>query len=172
VTRPADVPTIDIAVEAGGWPAEAELRALAEVAVEAALAVLRTAEDGLQAPSPPPSSQEGGELSFLFTDDAHIRALNRDYRGVDKPTNVLSFPQASGPLLGDVILAYETVRDEAALAGKPFRAHMGHLIVHGFLHLLGYDHMEESEAEEMEALERAALGRMGIADPYAVAPEE
>jgi probable rRNA maturation factor len=91
---------------------------------------------------------------------------------VDKPTNVLSFPQASGPLLGDVILAYETVRDEAALAGKPFRAHMGHLIVHGFLHLLGYDHMEESEAEEMEALERAALGRMGIADPYAVAPEE
>ncbi|HZW46105.1 MAG TPA: rRNA maturation RNase YbeY, partial [Microvirga sp.] len=98
--------------------------------------------------------------------------LNRDYRGVDKPTNVLSFPQASGPLLGDIVLAYETVRDEAALAGKPFRAHMGHLIVHGFLHLLGFDHEAEGEAEEMEALERAALGRIGIADPYADASEE
>jgi probable rRNA maturation factor len=183
--RPAGVPTIDIAVEAGGWPPAAELRALAEEAVGAAAAIVRS-EAGSRHPSPnPPHKGEGDgdgapasvsaggqELSILFTDDAHIQELNRDYRGVDKPTNVLSFPQASGPLLGDIVLAYETVLNEAALAGKPFRAHMGHLIVHGFLHLLGLDHVAESEAEEMEALERAALARMGIADPYVDASEE
>jgi probable rRNA maturation factor len=80
---------------------------------------------------------------------------------------VLSFPQPPGPLLGDIILAFETVEREAALAGKPLRAHMRHLIVHGFLHLLGFDHEDHAEAEEMEALERAALARMGMPDPYA-----
>ena len=149
-------------MESGSWPAEAALRAAANAAVEAAVAVL----EGASA-SQDPSLQQARELSILFTDDAAIRILNRDYRGKDQPTNVLSFPQPSGQLLGDIILAFETVEREAALAGKPLEAHMGHLIVHGFLHLLGYDHEGESEAEEMEALERAALERMGIPDPYA-----
>ena len=191
---PEDI-KVDIAVGVGPWLAEAELRAFAEEAVAAAILVLR--EQGAPShPSPSSSPQQGGEsrgarpsvlplwppqqggseVSILFTDDAQMRELNRDYRGVDKATNVLSFAQPGGPhpgpLLGDIILAFETVEREAALAGKPFRAHMGHLIVHGFLHLLGYDHEAESEAEEMEALERAALARMGIADPYVDASEE
>jgi len=116
------------------------------------------------------------ELSLLFTDDAAIRRLNAHYRGQDKPTNVLSFPQAPGPhsgaLLGDVILAVETVRGEAALAGKPFEDHMAHLLIHGFLHLLGYDHETDGAAEAMEALERSALETIGIADPTAAAQSE
>jgi probable rRNA maturation factor len=152
---------IDITVAAGEWPAEAELREVANAAVEAALAALDR-----QSSSHFPSPEEGHELSILFTDDAHIRILNRDYRSKDKPTNVLSFPQ-KGALLGDIVLAAETVKREAALAGKPIRAHMAHLIAHGFLHLLGFDHEREEKALEMEALERAALERMGIPDPYA-----
>jgi probable rRNA maturation factor len=101
-----------------------------------------------------------------------VRRLNAQYRGRDKPTNVLSFPQPAGPLLGDVVLAAETVRAEAALAGKPLEAHMAHLIIHGFLHLIGYDHKGEEEAEAMEAVERAALERIGISDPYAAASEK
>ena len=153
-------PAIEILLEAGDWPAEAELRALSERAVEAALAAVG-------APPPSRTGEEPVELSILFTDNAAIQRLNAQYRGKDKPTNVLAFPQSSGPLLGDIVLAYETVRDEAALAGKPFRAHMAHLIIHGFLHLLGYDHGREDEAETMEALEREALEKIGIADPYA-----
>ncbi len=154
--------SVEITVEAGDWLPEPDLREVAEAAVGAALAALPY-ERGT-------SPQEGKELSILFTDDAHIRVLNRDYRDQDKPTNVLSFPQEgpqSGALLGDIVLAFATVEREAALAGKPIRAHMGHLIVHGFLHLLGFDHEREEEAQEMEALERAALERMGIPDPYA-----
>ena len=116
-------------------------------------------------PGHPP--QGGKEVSILFTDNAAVQRLNAQYRGKDKPTNVLSFPQSAGPLLGDIVLAYETVRDEAGLAGKPIQAHMAHLIIHGFLHLLGYDHEREDEAETMEALEREALEKIGIADPYA-----
>ena len=114
----------------------------------------------------------GSELSILFTDDAAVQKLNAAWRGKDRRTNVLSFPQASGPLLGDVILAAGTVRDEAALARKPLEDHMAHLIVHGFLHLVGYDHEADAEAEAMEAVERQALARMGIADPYAPAREK
>jgi probable rRNA maturation factor len=168
VTRTSGAPAIELAVEAGDWPAEAELRAMAEAAVSAAIATLKAQ------PSPPGSPAgralgPGLELSLLFTDDAAIQQLNARYRGKDKPTNVLSFPQVSGPLLGDIILAFETVSHEAALAEKPLKAHMAHLIVHGFLHLLGYDHEDEAEAETMEALERAALARIGIPDPYAAA---
>lgn len=155
--------TIEIAVEAGGWPAEPVLQALAEQAVSAAAAALQT-HGSLRGAS---AKRGETELSLVFTDDVHIRRLNSDYRGQDKRTNVLSFPQASGPLLGDVILAFETVRDEATLAEKPLEAHMAHLVVHGFLHLLGYDHESEAEAEEMEALETAAMEKIGIADPYA-----
>lgn len=117
------------------------------------------------------------EVSLLFTDDAEQRGLNRDWRRKDKPTNVLSFPNmdeeawqaAPGrpQLLGDVVLARETVTREAAEQGKTLADHAVHLVVHGTLHLLGYDHEEAAEAVEMEDLERAILAELGVADPYA-----
>lgn len=152
---------IDVAVEAGGWAGEEALLALVARAVEAVLA-----ETGQAAPGE-------AELSLLFTDDAHVRVLNRDWRAKDKPTNVLSFPAfpvAPGdpipPMLGDIALAFETVMSEAALEEKPFDHHLTHLVVHGMLHLLGHDHEDEDEAEAMEALERAILARLAIPDPY------
>lgn len=150
---------IDISVEAGEWPGEDALLAAASKAVDATLTELALPGDS--------------ELSLLFSDDAHIRVLNRDWRGQDQPTNVLSFPAfdtAPGdplpPMLGDVALAFETVSSEAALEQKPFDHHMIHLVVHGLLHLLGYDHEDDAEAEEMEALERRILARLAIPDPY------
>lgn len=120
---------------------------------------------------------EAVELSVVLADDAMVRTLNRDHRGKDYPTNVLSFPPALAPAvlavqagprpLGDVILALETVRREAAEQGKPAVDHLRHLVVHGVLHLSGYDHETEAEAEEMEALERTILAGLGVADPYA-----
>lgn len=117
--------------------------------------------------------------SLLFTSDSEIHALNREWRGRDLPTNVLSFPmlargelvvlQADGPpvLLGDVALAHETCLREAADKGVSLQDHAAHLIVHGLLHLAGYDHeISPAEAEAMEALETKALALMGIADPY------
>ena len=145
---------IDISVEAGDWPGEGDLRALCERAVAAAAAIVS------------PARLATSELSVVFTDDAAIAKLNLAWRGKDGPTNVLSFPQPPGPLLGDIVLAGETVRREAALAGKPLEEHIAHLIVHGLFHLLGYDHDEDGEAEEMEQLETAAMAEMGLADPY------
>jgi len=109
-----------------------------------------------------------GEVSLMLGDDATITALNRDFRGKDRPTNVLSFPPGEGApgFLGDIALAAETILAEAEFQGKSFDAHAAHLVVHGFLHLLGYDHEIESEAEAMEARERAILAELGIADPY------
>ncbi len=164
------LPHIDVVVQAGDWPEERRLQRLAARSVSAAAAVLPPSS--ASRPGIRPDASATPELSIVFTDDAAIRRLNAEWRGKDKPTNVLSFPQAHGPLLGDIVLGFETVRDEAALAGKALEAHMGHLIVHGFLHLVGYDHEAEGDAEAMEALERAALERMGIADPYAAALEE
>ncbi len=123
------------------------------------------------------------ELSILLTDDHNIRQLNRQYRDRDKPTNVLSFPSLSGqemdihlrqgseipdhPIaLGDVVLAYETVRAEAGAQGKTFPDHFCHLFIHGMLHLLGYDHMEKAPAQEMEAMEKKMLSKLSIDDPY------
>jgi len=110
-------------------------------------------------------------LTILLTSDAEVQALNKQYRGKDKPTNVLSFPDGDrgedGALqLGDIALAYETVMREAEAQEKTFAAHLAHLVIHGVLHLLGYDHEEEDEAEAMEALEIALLATMGIANPY------
>ncbi|RUU82975.1 MULTISPECIES: rRNA maturation RNase YbeY [unclassified Mesorhizobium] len=151
---------IDISVEAGNWPDEASLTRLVDRAVKAAFA-----ETGVAGRS---------ELSLVFTDDAHIRTLNAGWRGKDKPTNVLSFPAfpfvQGGPLppmLGDIVLAAETVAREAALEDKPVENHITHLVIHGLLHLLGYDHETDTEAEAMEAVERAALARLAIPDPYA-----
>ena len=109
--------------------------------------------------------QAKGEVSLLLTTDDEIQALNRDYRGKDKPTNVLSFPQ-SGLLLGDIVLARETIAREAAEKGRSFDDHLTHLVIHGWLHLQGYDHQTDKAAEEMEALEIAALARLGIDNPY------
>ncbi|ODT02830.1 MAG: rRNA maturation RNase YbeY [Mesorhizobium sp. SCN 65-20] len=153
---------IDLMVEAGAWPDEVSLRAMVDRAVPAALAEAEV-EEG-----------QSAELSLVFTDDAAIRTLNAEWRGKDKPTNVLSFPAfpvAPGdplpPMLGDIVLAYETVAREAAEENKPLENHITHLIIHGLLHLLGYDHETDEEAEEMEALERQALARLAIPDPYA-----
>ena len=111
------------------------------------------------------------ELSIVLTDDAEQQGLNRDWRGIDKPTNVLSFPQIEpfGPvtgILGDIVLARETLEREAAELGKPFTDHYTHLVVHGFLHILGYDHIDEAEALVMEGLETKILATLGIPDPY------
>ena len=151
---------IDIFVEAGDWPAQAELARLVDRAVAAAFA-----ETGTNGAS---------ELSIVFSDDAHVQTLNAQWRGKDKPTNVLSFPAfpfAKGdplpPMLGDIVLAAETVAGEAALEDKPLANHITHLVAHGLLHLLGYDHETDAEAEEMEAIERGALARLAIPDPYA-----
>lgn len=154
---------IDLLVEADGWPPEARLLGFAERAVAAALS-----EIGATALSQPP------ELSLVFTDDARIKALNAGWRGKDKATNVLSFPafatrigDALPPMLGDIVLAFETVCDEARSEGKSLEDHASHLIIHGLLHLLGHDHETDAEAERMEAIERGALRRLAIADPYA-----
>jgi len=148
---------LDIAVEAGAWPEAME--DLARRAFTAALGL---------APDAPPGPVA---VSLLLTDDAGIRALNRQWRGQDKPTNVLSFPAPSHPapgprLIGDVALGYETVRREAVAEAKPLEDHVAHLAVHGALHLVGYDHELEGQAEIMEALEVKALASLGIADPY------
>lgn len=157
---------IDMTIEADGWSRIADLDGLVRRAVDAAVRVLDSV----------PDAGDGAELSILLADDAAVRRLNRDYRGIDKPTNVLSFPQqtAAGDrpagmphLIGDIVLALETVEREAAEAQKPVADHLTHLIVHGLLHLCGYDHETDEEAEVMETCERAILGSLGISDPYA-----
>ena len=118
-------------------------------------------------------SERPVEISVTLTDNEHVRMLNAKWRGKDKPTNVLSLPAAPllvgrlGPLLGDIVLAAETVRGEAKAQGLAANDHLTHLIVHGFLHLIGYDHEDDSEALVMEGLETTILGDLGIADPYA-----
>lgn len=111
------------------------------------------------------------ELSVALADDATVRDLNRDYRQQDKPTNVLSFESGEEEpdgtlLLGDVVLARETCAREAAETGRAFADHLSHLTVHGVLHLLGFDHIDEADAEEMESLEVRILAEMGIENPY------
>ena len=111
------------------------------------------------------------ELSIVLTDDAEQQQLNKEWRGIDKPTNVLSFPQIEpfgdvAGILGDIVLARETLEREAEELQLPFTHHFTHLVVHGFLHVLGYDHIEESDALQMEGLETKILETLGIPDPY------
>jgi len=175
------VPGLEIAVslEAGDWEARLpDPYGLVEGAARAAFA----------AAEPPGVLGEGAaEMSLVLADDALVRTLNRDYRDKDRPTNVLSFAllddldtlegqddddvlatDAGMPILiGDVILAYETVLREAGEQGKSFENHLTHLVIHGVLHLLGYDHETDPDADRMERLETSILARLGIADPYA-----
>ncbi|ACJ00344.1 rRNA maturation RNase YbeY [Rhodospirillum centenum] len=186
---------IFVAVESGGWETDLpDAETLVLTAAEAALARGEGVPDG------------PAELSVVLADDATVRTLNRDYRGKDRPTNVLSFAlyadgddadtppeglevEQDGPegdipgdddaedslaqgdappvLLGDVILAYETVVREAGEQNKPLADHLTHLVVHGVLHLLGYDHITDPDAERMERLETEILAGLGISDPYA-----
>jgi probable rRNA maturation factor len=119
------------------------------------------------APSPKPAPCE---ITIALTDDAQMRDLNSRWQNKDQPTNVLSFPAGDAPgetgALGDVVIAYETTRREAEESGIAFSDHVSHLVVHGVLHLLGFDHRNDAEAEQMEDLERLALASLGIADPY------
>ncbi len=109
-----------------------------------------------------------GDVTVLLTDNESVRVLNRDFRGKDGPTNVLSFPapQTARPHLGDVALAYGVCAAEAQAQGKTLAQHLAHLTAHGVLHLLGYDHETEAQAEEMEKLERVILASLGFPDPY------
>ena len=107
------------------------------------------------------------EVSLVMTDDAAIQRLNRDYRAKDRPTNVLSFPVVNAPgLLGDIVLGRETIIREAEGGDKPLKDHLTHLIIHGLLHLLGFDHETDDQAAVMEDLEVEALAKLGIANPY------
>jgi probable rRNA maturation factor len=112
-----------------------------------------------------------GIVAMVVTDDARVRALNKLWRGQDKATNVLSFPAPAiqhgrERSLGNIAISYETAAREAAAEDKSFTNHVAHLSVHGFLHLLGYDHESDDDAEEMEGLERVILARIGVSDPY------
>lgn len=151
-------PGIDLVVDSEAWAAVPEAAGTVRRALATAAAAV---------PGPP------GEVCVLLTDDAAIRALNRTWRGLDKPTNVLSFPAApgaGGPApqpLGDLVIAYQTLAREAEADRKLFSHHLAHLAVHGYLHLLGYDHESDAEAEAMEQLERTILSRLDVPDPYA-----
>jgi probable rRNA maturation factor len=145
---------IDVLVESDLWKERVKVKSIVRRAVAQAAAVLST----------------GAELAIVLTDDSAIRLLNRDWRGIDAATNVLSFPTkgAGGkpPLLGDIVLAYETIAREARAERKPFAYHVAHLAVHGFLHLNGYDHQRDQDAEAMQQVERKILRRLAIPDPY------
>ncbi|AWI55733.1 rRNA maturation RNase YbeY [Sinorhizobium fredii] len=161
---------IQISVEEGDWPSEDELRALSA-------RILGAAADFLAAEEKQPFPDEPPELSLVFTDDQSMREINAEWRNQDKPTNVLSFPafpvtpgRMPGPMLGDIIVAYETLKREAAEMEKPVEEHLTHLLVHGFLHLFGYDHIEDDEAERMEGLETRILACLGLSDPYGDQP--
>lgn len=149
---------IETTVDCSGWEELAHLDSLVAECLRAALE-----ESGVDLP-------EGTEVSLLFCDDQRIRELNRQFRGQDKPTNVLSFPGVlpvgSAHFLGDIAIAYETVAREAREQGKTVERHCRHMIAHGFLHLLGFDHEDDRQAEVMEAMEIRILRRLGVADPY------
>jgi probable rRNA maturation factor len=161
----AQLPDTDVLVVADVWSAEPD----AETIIQRAIATAAGMLDGCDGAS---------ELAVMLTDDAGIRTLNANWRGIDKPTNVLSFPalaptaapQPGDPprMLGDIAIAYQTMRREANEEAKSFADHLSHLAIHGYLHLVGYDHENDADAEAMEQLERDILAALGIADPYAV----
>jgi probable rRNA maturation factor len=145
---------IDIRVESDLWKRKPDIKTVARRAIVKAAIM---------------AALPKCELSVLLTDDPTIRTINADWRGVNAPTNVLSFPAPGGgerPFIGDIVLAYETIAAEARAERKPFAHHFAHLAVHGFLHLLGYDHIRKKDAEIMEDAERGILRQLRIPDPY------
>src|SRR5580704_15935918 len=177
--RPQVAPVIDIMVDSPLWKTQRGVKAVLQRAIGEAAAMAATS---------------GGELAIVLTDDSAIRTLNRVWRGKDQPTNVLSFPTNAPPhslprkpgrlgvggaasgragepqgrvrLLGDIVIAYETMAREAMAEGRPFQHHLAHLAVHGFLHLVGHDHAQDAQADAMEALEIAVLARLDVPNPY------
>ncbi|WP_273722559.1 rRNA maturation RNase YbeY [Bartonella sp. AU18XJBT] len=152
---------IDIMVKSAGWNDEKMLYNITEKALMTTMHHV-SLEDVVS------------EISLLFTDDEHMAQINAQWRNKNKSTNVLSFPafplkagNRPGPMLGDIIIARETVVFEAEKEGKTFQDHLTHMIVHGILHLLGYDHETDDEAYKMEKLEREILQKLSIKDPYA-----
>jgi probable rRNA maturation factor len=161
---PFVLPISEVLVTAECWHTEAGAESVIKRAIAAAAEIADAAVSN-------------AELAVMLTDDAGIRTLNSNWRGIDKPTNVLSFPalQPTGPsgfddqprMLGDIAIAYETTRREADDEQKPFDHHLSHLAVHGFLHLIGYDHENDADADAMESLETKILAQLDIPDPYA-----
>jgi probable rRNA maturation factor len=148
---------IEVEIEDEVWSAALpQAQALAEAAAAAAMKAVET-----------PTPAEG--VVILLTDDETVQGLNRDFRGKDYATNVLSFPAPENPEghLGDIALAYGVCAREAQAQGKPLAHHLQHLVAHGVLHLVGYDHETDVEAEQMEGLERVVLAGLGVPDPYA-----
>jgi probable rRNA maturation factor len=167
---------LEIAVRSKLWQKQRTAQSVVRKAVLAAAKAASTAP---------------AELAIVLSHDSAIKTLNRDWRGKNTATNVLSFPAAPTgpspkagkssqksnrkfprptPYIGDIVIAYQTTAREAAAEGKPFRHHLAHLAVHGFLHLLGYDHENDRDAEKMESLERRILERLAVPDPYAPRP--
>jgi probable rRNA maturation factor len=178
--NPAEPIKLEIVVRSALWRQRRGAQSVVRKAVFAAAKAISTAP---------------AELAIVLSHDSAIKALNRNWRGKNAATNVLSFPaapalpsassgksgrktsekssdapQAPIPYIGDIIIAYQTTAREAAAEGKPFRHHLAHLAVHGFLHLLGYDHENERDAEKMENLERRILRRLAMPDPYGSQP--
>lgn len=168
--RRARLPAIEVMVASVLWKSQRDAKTLVQRAISAAAAAVPAAD---------------GEVAIILTDDSAIRMLNRNWRRKNAATNVLSFPaqghrpppQASAErqranngrvprLLGDIVIAYQTTEREARAERKPFGDHLTHLAVHGFLHLVGYDHVADEEAAAMEGLETAILARLGVPDPY------
>jgi probable rRNA maturation factor len=155
---------LDIVVESELWEQQ-----------PAAADIIRGAIDAAQSMTQHAMTQQAtasAEIAILLTDDAAIRVLNRQWRQQDKATNVLSFPSPTASMpaahLGDIVIAYETLAREADAEDRPFAHHLAHLAIHGYLHLIGYDHMTDSEAVDMEQLETRVLASLGISDPYAL----
>jgi probable rRNA maturation factor len=152
---------VEIVESSSLWRAVPDVENLAQRVIDASLAA-----SGMRI-------LDGAEVSVQLADDAQIKALNARWRGLDQPTNVLSFPAstvakiASAPMLGDIVVAFETAEREAGEEGKTLGDHAAHLVAHGFLHLLGFDHQNATDADRMEALETRILATIGIADPYA-----
>ena len=157
--RTKNPPQIDVIVRSVRWRKRPTAKTIVKKAVLAAVIA---------------ASTRPIELAIVLSDDSAIRALNRNWRGKNAPTNVLSFPAATPgkarsafPYVGDIVIAYQTTAREAVAEGKPFNHHLTHLAIHGLLHLLGYDHENDRDAQKMERLERKILKRLAIPDPYA-----